>query len=89
MTDLLGLLALVGVPAALVTLIVLAALTVSRRRTGSHTPAPGYPVSAGLADPTARQAWATAYMAHARLTRLEQRVHALEARNAISGGDRR
>jgi hypothetical protein len=67
---LLSLLVLLGVPAALVTLIVLAALTVTRRRT---TQPPGRPD-----DPAARQAWAAAYTAHVRLARLEARVRDLE-----------
>ena len=90
MTDLLGLLALLGVPAALVTLTVLAALTANRRRTAHHdVPAHGYPASAGLADPAARQAWATAYMAHVRLARLESRVRDLEHATTAPEGDRR
>jgi hypothetical protein len=71
MPDLLSLLALLGVPAALVTLVVLAALVVTRRR--SHQPP-----AAAAGDPAARQAWAAAYTAHVRLARLEERVRDLE-----------
>ena len=90
MTDLLAFLALLGVPAALVTLIVLAALTASRRRTRRHAvPAHGFPASSGLADPAARQAWTTAYLAHVRLARLESRVRDLEHATTAPEGDRR
>ena len=90
MTDLLALLAVLGVPAALVTLIVLAALTTNRRRDQAR-PQHGYglPATTGLADPAARLAWTTAYMAHVRLARLDHRVHALEAKATTTGGDRR
>jgi hypothetical protein len=75
MTDVLvSLLALLGVPAALVTLIVLAALTVTRRRTSRQAPAwTGQPE-----DQAARQAWAAAYTANVRIARLEARVRDLE-----------
>jgi hypothetical protein len=90
MKELLALLAVLGVPAALVTLVVLAALTASRSR--SRTPrrhGDGLRAAAGPADPAARQAWMTAYMAHVRLARLEHRVHALEAHSTSTGGDHR
>lgn len=80
MTDVLvSLLALFGVPAALVTLIALAALTVTRRRTPQ---APGWPGQSD--DVAARQAWAAAYLASIRLARLEARVRDLE-RAAAAG----
>jgi hypothetical protein len=83
MTDiLLSLLALLGVPAALVTLVVLAALTVTRR----HTLQP--PGATASSDPAARQAWAAAYTAHIRIARLEARVRQLEARTAPTWSQR-
>jgi hypothetical protein len=90
----LALAALFGVPAALVTLIVLAALTVTRRRSDhtrqgpGPTPAGPGPVAGG-GGPVARHAWTAAHLAHARIARLEQRVRQLEALTTSKGGDRR
>ena len=85
---LLALVALFGVPAALVALLVLAALTVHRRRERPwHAPA----LTAGPAasEPVARHAWTAAHLAHARITHLEQRIRQLEALSTSTGGDRR
>jgi len=84
MTDVLvSLLTLLGVPAALVTLIVLAALTAARHCT-SHQ-APGW--TGQHDDAAARQSWAATYTAHIRLARLEERVRDLEhaRRSPVAG----
>lgn len=86
--------ALFGVPAALVTLIVLTALTVTRRREavrqgpGPMPTGPGLTPGAGVGEPVARHAWTAAHLAHARLTQLEARVRQFEARSR-AGSDRR
>jgi hypothetical protein len=91
---LLALAALFGVPAALVTLIVLAALTVTRWRQHSYHPARPAPTRNGGAEAgehgglSARHAWSAAHMAHARITQLEQRIRQLEARSTPGGSDR-
>jgi hypothetical protein len=91
MTDtLLALAALLGVPAALVTLIVVAALTVTRRREhAGRAPTQPSPPSGGAAEPVARHAWTAAHLANARIAQLEARVRQLEAHATRPGGHHR
>ena len=61
---------LLGMPAVLITGIVVAALSAARRRQVSRP--------AGGPDLAARQAWAATWQAHVRIAQLEDRVRALE-----------
>ena len=61
---------MLGLPAVLITGIVVAALSAARRR---QAPRP-----ADVPDLAVRKAWATAWQAHIRIAQLEGRIRALE-----------
>jgi hypothetical protein len=70
--DLLLLVLLAGVPAAVITTVLVVCLAAERRR--RRPP----PVGLGLVDVTGRQALASAWQAHVRITALEDRIRDLE-----------
>jgi hypothetical protein len=70
--DLLLLVLLVGVPAAVITAVLVVCLAAEPRRHWSP------PVGRGLVDGTGRQALVSAWQAHVRIAALEDRIRHLE-----------